>query len=126
MAKDIIFVGDTQSTINCLIQKMKPRSIHTDYMERIISFFSGESNLQHYPVFLYEDFPYDFSCVELPQCHIGYVYFLVSLANSRINYIGETFDMITRLKQNNSGNGTTFTIENRNWSSLVSIATKIG
>ena len=84
-------------------------------IQRIVSFFSGESNLQHYPVFLYEDFPYDFSYIKLPQCHTGYVYFFVSLTNSRKIYIGETFDIITRLKQHNSDNGTTFTNENRPW-----------
>ena len=41
--------------------------------------------------------------------------FLVCLTNSRKKYIGETFDIITRLKQDNSGNGTTFTDENRPW-----------
>ena len=41
--------------------------------------------------------------------------FLISLTNSRENYIGETFDIITRLKQHNSDNGTTFTDENRPW-----------
>ena len=39
MAKDIIFVGDPQSTMTCLIQKMNTRSMHTNYMERIVSFF---------------------------------------------------------------------------------------
>ena len=37
------------------------------------------------------------------------------MTNSRKNCVGETFDIITRLKQHNSGNGTTFTIENRPW-----------
>ena len=66
MAKDVIFVGEPQSTMNSLIQKTKTRSTQTNYLERIVSFISGESNLQHYPVFLYEDFPYDFSYVKLP------------------------------------------------------------
>ena len=39
MAEDIIFVEDPQSTMNCLIQKMKTRFMHANYMERIVSFF---------------------------------------------------------------------------------------
>ena len=96
---------------------MKTRSQNTDYMERVISILDTreDRNTLQVPGFLYEDYPYDFNFVELPECHTGYVYFLISLSGGRKSYIGQTFDIKTRLRQHNSGHGTSFTDENRPW-----------
>ena len=75
-------------------------------MERVISLPTSDDHLQDYPTFSYELYPFDFHHVELPQYHTGFVYFLVSLIDNRKIYIGETKDIITRLNQHNSGNGT--------------------
>ena len=114
-AKDIIFVGDPKSTMRYLMQKMQTRTLNTDYMERVISLLTDDDHLQDYPTFSYELYPFDFCHIELPQCHTGFVYFLVSLIDNRKIYIGETKDLITRLNQHNSGNGTQFTDDHRPW-----------
>ena len=119
-AEDMIFVGSAENTINCLIEKMKTRSQNTDYMEKVISLLDSSSsssslNLDTSNVFTYSDYPYDFNNIELPDCHTGFVYFLISLKDINKSYIGQTFDLRSRLRAHNSGNGTSFTDLNRPW-----------
>lgn len=75
-------------------------------------------------VFRYDTFPFEFKQIPLPICNTGYVYFLVSLKNRRITYIGQTLDIRQRLSQHNSGSGSSFTdeIKNRPWAILGYIA----
>ena len=117
-AKDMIFVGGIDSTINCLVKMMCTKTQNSEYMEKVIALLDHSRDLteaQRMNIFSYEHFPYDFNQIELPQCHTGFVYFLVSLKDNRKTYIGETFDLRTRLRTHNSGYGTSFTDEHRPW-----------
>ena len=56
-----------------------------------------------------QHFPFRIRDSELPQCNSGYVYMLLSLRKMDHIYIGETQNIITRLKQHNQGIGSAST-----------------
>ena len=78
----------------------------------------------HQGIFSYEVSPFEFTLLPLPQCSTGYIYFLLSIRNIRLTYIGQTYNLKSRLAQHNSGSGTYFTneIQNRPWAILAYIA----
>ena len=95
----------------------------SDYMEKVISLVSVDNSAiesRTRNVFSYETYPFEFKQIPLPLCNTGSVYFLVSLKNRRITYIGQTLDIRQRLLQHNSGSGSSFTNEigNRPWAIL--------
>ena len=95
-----------------LIQK---KSQWSDYMEKVISLATTQPNNSrtstNHTIFSYETSPFEFTNLPLPECNTGYVYFLVSLRNRRLNYIGQTFNLKQRLAQHNSGSCTYLTNE---------------
>ena len=129
LAKDLIFVGSKTETVTCLVNLIQTKSQWSDYMERVISIVkvnptNDELPSIHQRIFSYEVSPFEFTHLPLPQCSTGYVYFLVSMRNRRLTYIGQTYNLKSRLAQHNSGSGTYFTneIQNRPWAILAYIA----
>ena len=97
-------------------------------MEKVISLVTVQPNNSrtstNHTIFSYETSPFEFTNLPLPECNTGYVYFLVSLRNRRLSYIGQTFNLKQRLEQHSSGSGTYFTneIQKRPWAVLAYIA----
>ena len=122
-ASDVIFVGNKSETIRCLVTLIQKKTHWSDYMEKVISLVSVGNNAvesRTRNIFSYETYPFEFKQIPLPLCNTGCVYFLVSLKNRRITYIGQTLDIRQRLLQHNSGSGSSFTNEigNRPWAIL--------
>ena len=130
LAKDIIFVDSKTETVKCLVNLIQTKTQWSDYMERVISIVKvnpandDEVPSVHQSIFSYDVSPFEFTHLPLPQCSTGYVYFLVSMRNRRLTYIGQTYNLKSRLTQHNSGSGTYFTneIQNRPWAILAYIA----
>ena len=111
-AKDIIFVGNMESTIQSIIRLCKMSNQWTDYMELILEMASvnyiRNTNIG-IPSIRRDAHPFRFCDRPLPQCNTGYVYMLISLRNKEATYIGMTNNITNRLHQHNSGLGTSFT-----------------
>ena len=110
-SKDIIFVGSKTSTLKCLVSLIQRKTQWMDHMERILKILNNDQDMGN--CFSYEDYPYNFNTLPLPECNTGFVYFLVSLKDKSKIYIGETFDIKTRLHTHNEGYGTQFTEDHR-------------
>ena len=99
-AKDTIFVGSESDTLEALRQLVTTKTQWTDYIEDILSKITvGSSSIpQEVPLMTQQHFPYRIRDSELPQCNSGYVYMLLSLRQMDYIYIGETQNIITRMK----------------------------
>ena len=113
-AKDTIFVGEKNDTLNALVQILRVRTQWTDHMERILrvvtineveneegidSIDENERNME------YSNYPYRITDISLPNDTSGYVYMLISLRCNDFVYIGKTKDLNQRLRAHQSGNG---------------------
>ena len=114
-AKNIIFVGNKETTIKSILSLLTVSTQWTDYMENVICLVTINSNsntgteTSRIPFFNYESFPLEYNCIPIPRCNTGYVYFIVSTKDTSKSYIGQTMDLQKRLNQHNSGFGTDFT-----------------
>ena len=105
-ARDNVFVGDKEKTINELVRALHLRSHFTAYMETVIETLAGIENTDPVlPLFDPAVFPYRQRDFPLPSDLSGFSYLLVSTKDWCTCYIGETLDMDVRLKAHNSGNG---------------------
>jgi len=123
-AKDIIFVGDHDTTIQSILKLMTMTSQWTDYIENVIRLvgnagIENENNVEtnRIRIFNFESYPLEYRSIPIPRCNTGYVYFLVSVKDTSKTYIGQTMDLTKRINQHNSGYGTDFTnqIDLRPW-----------
>lgn len=109
--KDLIFVGNKRSTIKALANLIKGTSQWADYMEQVLHIISenGDTEQAKISYFSFTSYPFRMRDVNLPICNTGYVYLLVSTKDHNQTYIGQTKHIQTRLKQHNSGYGSTYT-----------------
>jgi predicted GIY-YIG superfamily endonuclease len=119
---DIIFVGDKTENLECLRQAMNLRSQFDDYMEQILSVVSGEMNEPH--VIQQEVHPFRPKDVDLPTAGQGVVYILLSCKDNRTTYIGQTMNLKRRIREHNSGYGSSGTCpsELRPWGLLAFVS----
>lgn len=114
--KNLIFVGNKQSTIKALTMLIQMKNQWSDYMDEVIDIIT--LNKQDNPkndlaVFQYQHYPFEFNDVALPQCNTGFVYMIVSTKDHNQNYIGETFSLGRRLNEHNRGYGSEFTSQRK-------------
>ena len=64
---------------------------------------------QSISTFDHTSYPYRMADIPLPECNTGVVYLIASVKRPSFIYIGEAQCIITRLKANNSGNGSSST-----------------
>jgi DNA polymerase III delta prime subunit len=102
-ASDLIFVGDKKANIDALIEGLQARNQYDDYMENIVRVLSGEAG--HMEPLSLNLHPFRYKDITLPQDRSGVVYMLVSLRDTSSMYLGQTTNMLLRLKSHNSGFG---------------------
>lgn len=100
---DMIFVGNKNETLSCLREALKFRSQFDEYMEQILDVLSGVPEIPR--VIDQSVHPFSPKNVALPPTGNGVVYLIVSCKDNRSTYIGQTNDMLRRLKEHNSGRG---------------------
>ena len=109
--KDLIFVGDTESTINALVSLIKATTQWTNYMEKVLDLLTGnQSDSDSIPLFSMTSHPFRMCDIPLPDCNTGFVYMLISLKDQHFTYIGETLDIRRRIDQHNKGFGSNSTV----------------
>jgi predicted GIY-YIG superfamily endonuclease len=109
-AKDIIFVGDTNDTLDALCELIQINSQYSDYMAHILDQLCDGQRQLPFPVIDYGRHPYRPIDVEKPQDSTGFCYLLVSMKNLETTYIGQTFYLVKRLKEHNTGHGSRQTV----------------
>ena len=107
-AKDIIFVGDRTETSKALSELLTKRSQYTEYTNSMLKTLSSQDNhfqwLQTLNLNLYPYRPIDF---DIPSESCGFVYLLKSLSPymHQTTYIGETKNIVKRVRQHNQLRG---------------------
>lgn len=107
-AKNIIFVGDKKITSKALSELLIKRSQYTEYTNSMLKTLSTKSNnydsIQSLNLNLY---PYRAIDFEIPSNSCGFVYLLQSLSPymQHSTYIGETNNLIRRVREHNQLRG---------------------
>ncbi len=105
-AKDIHFVGEARETANALASLLGTSSQYSEYMchilERLCHLTETELPNRIVDQTLHPFCPAD---VEIPSDISGFCYILISLQDMTSTYIGETRNLIRRLREHNSGLG---------------------
>ena len=112
LGQDIIFVGNKEETINLIIRLCQTHNQWTDYMENILDLVTlGEESHTEMttPSLTTESYPFRICDIPLPQCRSGFVYFIISVKTRNFTYIGECKCIVNRLRQHNSGYGSSST-----------------
>ena len=105
-ACDMIFVGNKSDNIKALVDGLKTRNQYDDYMNHLVEVLVATSNSLPQPEAVHLSFhPFRPKDIPLPQDNSGVVYLIVSSVETRAIYVGYTQDMLKRLKQHNSGYG---------------------
>jgi predicted GIY-YIG superfamily endonuclease len=99
-ASHIFFVGDRQSTIQHLIDKLGMVHRHLPYIKKLLKSLCGERI--ETPVLIH---PTIYRPCDAVIGHTGCVYLLVSTKQIGLTYIGSTSDMARRLDKHNTGQG---------------------
>ena len=122
-AKDIYFVGDPRQTSAALADLLCSRSQYSEYIFHLLQQFAGSSS-NNVPLVDMTLHPFHIMDVELPQDNSGFVYILVSVKDRKTTYIGQTKNLVRRLKQHNSGFGSSSTADEflRPWALLAYVA----
>jgi predicted GIY-YIG superfamily endonuclease len=123
-AKDIIFVGNKEDTINALASLVQRRSQYSDYISHLLGVLCGHRGATpelSAPVIRNELIPFRPIDVQLPQESSGYCYIILSLQNRKATYIGQTMSLVKRLNQHNRGTGSiqTSSYRLRPWSLIA-------
>ena len=112
LAKDTIFVGDKESTLDALSSILKSRTQWTDHMENILRVVTTNfDEEQHHrrvasrATMTQASFPFRMNDIFLPNDCSGYVYMLISLRSNDFCYIGKTKDLHQRMRSHQSGHG---------------------
>ena len=109
-----VFVGNKAETLDAFRQLLLKRTQWTDFMEHILDVITinsceGEARITAVP----EEYPFQISAIELPQCQTGFVYMLSSLRRRDYTYIGTSNCIRTRIVEHNSGYGSRSTEDYR-------------
>ena len=121
LGANLIFVGDKNETIASLVELIQIKSQWTDYMEEVLKMITlvneidehddeeENENRQQPRQLSQRHYPFRICDVGLPQCNTGFVYMLSAIKRQTYSYIGETNCLRDRLKQHNSGFGSSST-----------------
>ena len=104
-AANIIFVGKSKETIDALVEVLRKPSQYSEYMEYLLDKLCATAGGTRKLVINQHAHPLRRIDIDIPQDTSGFVYLLVSLKDRKSTYVGETKNMILRLKQHNSGFG---------------------
>ena len=117
-AKNSIFVGPKNDTLDALTQLLLKKTQWTDYIEDVLDFvtinknqgagedITGGHNANRIGRALNQNsYPFRICDLQLPIVSSGYVYMLLSLRHPNYTYIGTTKCIRTRIQMHNSGNG---------------------
>ena len=112
--KNTIFVGSKEDIIAALKSLLTRKTQWTDLEREILDIITINRSNNTTPnatrrVMTTSSFPYRICDMSLPECKTGYVYMLISIKNQDFAYIGKTNCIRTRLRQHNSGVGSTST-----------------
>lgn len=111
LPQNTIFVGDKNETLAAFRTLLNRRSQYVDYIEEILDVCTiNVDNTQ--PVerrLTATEFPFRVCDMELPNDSSGVVYLLLSIRDKTFTYIGMTGNIIRRLRQHNSGVGSSST-----------------
>ena len=109
VARNSIFVGPVNDTLNALTQLLMKKTQWSDYIEkvlRLVTINNSEPVIHHQRNDINQNsFPFRICDVTLPVVNSGYVYMLVSLRHPNYSYIGTTSCIRTCIQMHNSGNG---------------------
>ena len=114
-AKDTIFVGDKESTLDALVSILTNRTQWTKHMEAILRVVtinmnsvettSEEVRTSNRGTMDQAHYPFRLSDIDLPRDTSGYVYMLISLRSRDFVYVGKTKDLHERMRAHQSGHG---------------------
>jgi predicted GIY-YIG superfamily endonuclease len=121
--RDVIFVGDKQKTLDMIRRVLLIRSQFSEYTDRVLTVAAGETadavRLTH------TTHPYRSRDKKLPYNCVGFCYLLVTSQTWLKTYIGQTEDLLRRIREHNSGQGSRETRGKGPWL-LVAYVTGFG
>ena len=121
-ADKTIIVGDKRYALDLMCELIKKPNQYSQLIEDMIDMLSVNSSRRVerpvYGIDLRHSFPFQARSYKIPNESCGYAYILYSLKDKRETYTGETENLCNRLRQHNSGFGSSLTapIEFRPWS----------
>jgi hypothetical protein len=89
-ARDLIFVGDQNDTLDALCELIQINLQYSEYMAHLLDQLCGVNGSSGFPRIDYGNHPYRPIDVEKPQELTGFCYLLVSMKNFGTTYIGQT------------------------------------
>jgi predicted GIY-YIG superfamily endonuclease len=109
-AKDLIFVGNQEDTLDALCELIQLKSQFSEYMAHVLNQLCDSNEHERrcpttFPAIDYGYHPYRPIDIEKPQDSSGFCYILVSLKNFASTYIGQSWNLVKRLKEHNTGHG---------------------
>ena len=100
-AKDTIFVGNKQETLDALKSILLSRTQWTDYIEHVLNVVTVNEELNttrnEIRTMNQNDYPFQICDISLPSTRTGFIYFLISVKDKTFTYIGLTICIIFRL-----------------------------
>lgn len=117
LAKNSIFVGPINDTLNAFLELLMKKNQWSDYIEEVLSLVtindsSDETLQQELQLQQHRNnsmdqnaFPFRICDITLPVVSSGYVYMLISLRHPNYSYIGTTSCIRSRIQLHNTGNG---------------------
>lgn len=113
--KDTIFVGDAEEVAETLAELLQIPSQYSEYMSYILDCLTKSQTPGGYsptaPVIEQTQHVLRPIDIELPSTDSGFVYILVSLQDKKSLYIGQTTNLVRRLRDHNRGAGAKATAE---------------
>ena len=113
-AKDIIFVGDCNKTAEALADMLDKDGPYSEYMEYLVRKLVHHSSERGPSVDLTTRHPYCAMNIEVPNDNSGFSYLLASVAKGaegRVTYIGQTDNLVVRLKSHKLSAGPSATAD---------------
>jgi predicted GIY-YIG superfamily endonuclease len=127
--KDLIFVGNQETTLEVIAELIQVRSQYDQYIEHVLQVLSNQGNpttaLDQHRVIDDRHHFLRSNDIPLPEAGTGCCYLLVSTKNFHVTYIGQTMRALaTRLREHNEGQGSAQTKPQtlRPWGLLAFVA----
>ena len=104
LARNSIFVGPKNETLNALIELLMKKTQWSDYIEEVLSLVTINNSetfqqLERRNSSMNQNaFPFQICDITLPVVSSGYVYMLISLRHPNYSYIGTTACICSRIQ----------------------------